>query len=93
MFDPTVWENKMFDPTVLDYESGQICVKAGLYRFVGYSDRSDTPPPRQGRGEIWLSAGDLFPAIAEAGKTCFWTRVPADDLRDPRACTTGTRDH
>lgn len=76
----------MFDPTVSEFESGAICLKTGLYRFAGYCDRTSTPEPDARHREIWLTVGDLFPAIAEAGKTCFWSRVQTDELRDARAC-------
>ncbi len=52
--------------------SGEICTEAGWYRFDGYAGGLPRPRPSPQAADILLGVGDLFPAVRETRRLCYW---------------------
>ena len=63
-------------PVEARFQTGDCCIAAGRFQFDGYVDGSREPAPAAAEQQINLEEARVFPAIASAGKPCWWKRLP-----------------
>lgn len=54
------------------YKTGQQCPQSAVWKFAGYVDGSQWPPPKPEERDIPLSKGEIFPPIRSAAKAAWW---------------------
>jgi hypothetical protein len=64
------------------FRTGDVCIESGWFEFDGYLDGATEPLPPLDEAEISLRAGDVFPAVLQPRRGCYWrqTGVSADPL-------------
>lgn len=61
--------------TAVRGRTGQKCEVSGEYRFDGYVDGTNYPPPRAEEMREPIARGNTFPPIRSSNKGCYWLLV------------------
>ena len=58
-----------------EFKTGEMCEITGRYRFHGYVDGTNDPPPAPKERKIAIVAGQTFAPIESSGKDAWWRLI------------------